>query len=149
MEIILKKDVDNLGHKNDIVDVRPGYANNFLIPQGYATLATSSAKKVLAENIKQQAHKEAKLRSDAEATAAQIAAVELTLKAKISDAEKIFGSITTADIAAALATAGVEVEKKNISCAAVKELGSYEATVKVYKDIKATVKFTVIAEAAE
>ncbi len=149
MEIILKKDVDNLGHKNDIVDVRPGYANNFLIPQGYATLATASAKKVVAENIKQQAHKEAKFRTDAEAVAATISAVEITLTAKSSEGDKIYGSITSADLAAALDAKGIAVEKKSISVATVKELGTYEATVKVYKDIKATFNFTVVAETAE
>ncbi len=149
MEIILKQDVDNLGHKNDIVNVRPGYANNYLIPQGKAILATSSAKKVLAETIKQQAHKEAKIRQDAEATAAKVSAVELTITAKVSEGNKIFGSVTSAQIAEAIAAKGVEVDKKQISVPAIKELGSYEAVVKVYRDIKGTVKVTVVAENAE
>lgn len=147
MEIILKQDVDNLGLKNDIVNVRPGYANNFLIPQGKATLATISAKKVLAENIKQSAHKEAKLRDVATAQVAKIEGVEIALTAKVSEGTKIFGSITSAQIAEALAAKGIEVEKKNITIAAIKELGSYEASVKIYRDIKATVKVTVSAEA--
>ena len=112
MEIILKQDIDNLGNKNDIVNVRPGYANNFLIPQGKAVLATESAKKVLAENIKQQAHKEAKIRQEAEAKAAKISAIELTIAAKVSDGAKIFGSVTAAQIAEAIAAKGVEVEKR-------------------------------------
>ena len=112
MEIILKQDIDNLGNKNDIVNVRPGYANNFLIPQGKAVLATESAKKVLAENIKQQAHKEAKIRQEAEAKAAKISAIELTIAAKVSDGAKIFGSVTAAQIAEAIAAKGVEVEKE-------------------------------------
>lgn len=149
MEIILKQDVDNLGHKNDIVNVRPGYANNYLIPQGKAILATSSAKKVLAETIKQQAHKEAKIRQDAEATAVKVSAVELTITAKVSEGNKIFGSVTSAQIAEAIAAKGVEVDKKQISVPAIKELGSYEAVVKVYRDIKGTVKVTVVAENAE
>ncbi|MFI3267556.1 MAG: 50S ribosomal protein L9, partial [Rikenellaceae bacterium] len=148
MEIILKQDVDNLGHKNDIVNVRPGYANNFLIPQGYATLATVSARKVLAENIKQQAHKEAKFREDANALVAQIEAAEVVLTAKVSENNKIFGSVTSMQVVEALAAKGVAVEKKNLTVEAVKELGSYTATVKVYKDIKATVNFTVVAEEA-
>ncbi|MFI3262629.1 MAG: 50S ribosomal protein L9 [Rikenellaceae bacterium] len=145
MEIILKQDVENLGHKNDIVNVRPGYANNFLIPQGYATLATVSARKILAENIKQQAHKEAKFREDATALVAQIEATEVVLTAKVSENNKIFGSVTSMQVVEALAAKGVVIEKKNISVETVKELGSYTATVKVYKDIKATVKFTVVA----
>lgn len=148
MEIILKQDIDNLGNKNDIVNVRPGYANNFLIPQGKAVLATESAKKVLAENIKQQAHKEAKIRQEAEAKAAKISAVELTLTAKVSEGTKIFGSVTAAQIAEAIAAKGVEVEKKSVSVPAIKELGVYEASVKVYRDIKGTVKVTVVAEEA-
>lgn len=146
MEIILKQDVDNLGHKNDIVNVRPGYANNFLIPQGKAILATASAKKVLAENIKQQAHKEAKVRAEAEAKAAKISAIEVTVTAKVSDGNKIFGSVTAAQIAEQIAAKGVEVEKKNITVSAIKELGSYEASVKIYRDIKGTVKVNVVAE---
>ena len=148
MEIILKQDIDNLGNKNDIVNVRPGYANNFLIPQGKAVLATESAKKVLAENIKQQAHKEAKIRQEAEAKAAKISAIELTIAAKVSGGAKIFGSVTAAQIAEAIAAKGVEVEKKNVNVPAIKELGSYEASVKVYRDIKGTVKVTVVAEEA-
>ncbi len=148
MEIILKQDIDNLGNKNDIVNVRPGYANNFLIPQGKAALATESAKKVLAENIKQQAHKEAKIRQEAEAKAAKISAIELTITAKVSEGTKIFGSVTAAQIAEAVAAKGVEIEKKNVSVPAIKELGVYEASVKVYRDIKGTVKVTVVAEEA-
>lgn len=148
MEIILKQDIDNLGNKNDIVNVRPGYANNFLIPQGKAALATESAKKVLAENIKQQAHKEAKLRQEAEAKAAKISAIELTITAKVSEGTKIFGSVTAAQIAEAIAAKGVEVEKKSVSVPAIKELGVYEASVKVYRDIKGAVKVTVVAEEA-
>ncbi len=145
MEIILKQDIDNLGHKNDIVSVRPGYANNYLIPQGYAILATPSAKKVLAENIKQSAHKEAKLREEASALAAKLAEVSLSIAAKASENGKIFGSVASAQIAEALEAQGFSIDKKNINVATVKEIGSFEAIVKIYKDIKATVKFTVTA----
>ncbi|MFI3321791.1 MAG: 50S ribosomal protein L9 [Rikenellaceae bacterium] len=145
MEIILKKDVDNLGHKNDIVNVRPGYANNFLIPQGMATLATASAKKVLAENIKQQAHKEAKLREDATALAEKLAALSLSIAVKTSEEGKVYGSVTSAQIAEEIEKAGIAIDKKNISMEAAKELGSFTATVKIFKDIKAAVAYTVVA----
>lgn len=146
MEIILTQDVEKLGHKNDIVAVRPGYANNYLIPQGFAKSATASAKKVLAENIKQQAHKEAKIIADAQAVASKLADVTLSMAMKASESGKIFGSITTNQIAEALEAKGFTVDKKVISIDAVKEIGTYEATIKLYKDIKGTVKIEVIAE---
>ena len=145
MQIILIKDVQNVGYANDIVDVKPGYANNFLIPQGYAKLATESAKKVLAENIRQRAHKEAKLLADAQALAEKIENLPLTLTAKAEE-EKIFGSITSADLAAALAEKSIEVDRKAIEVEAVKTLGEYVATVKLHREVKATVKFSVVAE---
>ena len=145
MQVILIKDVEKLGYANDIVDVKPGYANNFLLPQGYAKVATESAKKVLAENIRQRAHKEAKLLADAQALAEKIANLPLTLTAKAEE-EKIFGSITSADLAAALAEKGVEVDRKAISLDAVKTLGEYVATVKLHREVKATVHFSVVAE---
>ena len=148
MEIILKKEVANLGHADDIVNVKNGYAVNYLIPQGYAIMATPSAKKVLAENIRQRAHKEAKLRSDAEALAAKLADMTVKVSAKVSENGKIYGSVTTIQIADALVAAGVEVDKKDITILAdsVKEIGVYEASVKCYKDIKGTFKFEVVAE---
>ncbi len=148
MEIILKKDVANLGHADDIVNVKNGYALNYLIPQGFAILATPSAKKVLAENIRQRAHKEAKFRADAEALAAKLAEITVKVSAKVSESGKIYGSVTTIQIAEALAAAGVEVDKKDITILAdsVKETGVYEASVKCYKDIKGTFKFEVVAE---
>ena len=146
MEIILKKDVQNLGYKNDIVTVKTGYAVNYLIPQGYAILATESAKKVLAENIRQQAHKEAKLVADAEALAAKISAVALDLTAKVGESGKLYGAVTAAQVAEALAQKGIEVDKKNVTVPEIKELGEYEAKVKCYKGVFATVKVTVAAE---
>lgn len=147
MEIILKKDVANLGNADDIVNVKTGYAVNYLIPQGYAIMATASAKKVLAENIRQRAHKEAKLRADAEALAARIAEVAIKIAVKVSESGRIYGSVTAAQVADALAAAGIEIDKKDITVASdIKELGSYEASVKCYKDIKGTVKFEVVAE---
>ena len=148
MEIILKKDVANLGHADDIVNVKTGYAVNYLIPQGFAILATPSAKKVHAENIRQRAHKEAKLRADAEALAAKLAEMTVKVSAKVSESGKIYGSVTTIQIAEALAAAGVELDKKDITILSdsVKETGVYEASVKCYKDIKGTFKFEVVAE---
>ena len=148
MEIILKKDVANLGHADDIVNVKTGYAVNYLIPQGFATLATPSAKKVLAENIRQPAHKEAKLRADAEALAARLAEMTVKVAVKVSENGKIYGSVTTMQIADALAAAGVEVDKKDITIVTepVKEVGVYDASVKCYKEIKGTFKFEVVAE---
>lgn len=147
MEIILKKDVANLGHADDIVDVKTGYAVNYLIPQGFATLATVSAKKVHAENLRQRAHKEAKFREDAQALAAKLAEVTVKVAAKVSEAGKIYGSITTAQLAEALATAGLEIDKKDITIAdAAKELGVYEASVKCYKDIKGVFHYEIVAE---
>ena len=146
MEIILKKDVANLGNADDIVTVKSGYVLNYLIPQGFAILATESAKKVLAENIRQRAHKEAKLRADAEALAARIAEAAVKIAVKVSESGKIYGSVTTAQIAEALVAAGIEVDKKDITINdTVKELGTFEASVKCYKDIKGTVKFEVVA----
>ena len=145
MQVILIKDVEKLGYANDIVDVKPGYANNYLLPQGYAKVATESAKKVLAENIRQRAHKEAKLLADAQALAEKIENLPLTLTAKAEE-ERIFGSITSADLAAALAEKGVEVDRKAIEVDAVKTLGEYVATVKLHREVKATVHFSVVAE---
>lgn len=147
MEIILKKDVTNLGNADDIVKVKAGYAVNYLIPQGYAILATESAKKVLAENIRQRAHKEAKLRADAEALAAKLAAASVKIAVKVSESGRIYGSVTAAQVSEALAAAGIEVDKKDVTVASdIKEPGTYEASVKCYKDIKGTVKVEVVAE---
>ncbi len=146
MEIILKKDVANLGNADEIVNVKTGYAVNYLIPQGYAILATASAKKVLAETIRQRAHKEAKLIADAEALAAKLSEVTVQVSAKVSEAGKLFGAVTAAQVAEALAAKGIEVDKKNITLEAVKELGTYEASVKCYKSVKGSVKVEVVAE---
>lgn len=145
MEVILLKDVEKLGYRNDVVNVKPGYANNFLIPQGYAKAATESAKKVLAENLRQQSHKEAKFVGDAEAMIARLADVTLNIAMKAEEG-KIFGSVTSAVIADALAAKGIEVDRKNISVEPVKMVGEYEATVKLYKGISGPVRFIVVAE---
>ncbi len=147
MEIILKKEVANLGHADEIVKVKSGYALNYLIPQGYAILATESAKKQHAETVRQRAHKEAKLIADAEALAAKVAAVAVKVAAKVSENGKIYGSVTTAQLADALVAAGVEVNKKDIVILSkeVKVLGTYEAEVKCYKNVKGNFSFEVVA----
>ncbi|MBO7571633.1 MAG: 50S ribosomal protein L9 [Bacteroidales bacterium] len=151
MEIILKQDVENLGHRDEIVNVKPGYGRNYLIPQGYAILATETAKKIHAENMKQRAHKEAKLREEAEALAAKMEGLELTIATKTSSTGKIFGSINTIMLAEALAAKGFEIDRKNILMKdkAIKEVGKYNASVRLYKNIKANFSFNVITEEAE
>ena len=137
MKIILKKEVANLGDPGDVVEVKAGYGLNYLIPQGFATAATPSALKQLAETVRQRAHKEAKLVADAEALAAKIAATPVQVAVKVSESGKIYGSVTSADIEAALKNVGIEVEKKNLS------KGGRDSKLKA---VKAAVKFTVVAE---
>ena len=149
MEIILKQDVANLGHKDDIVVVRNGYANNFLIPKGYAIAATPSAKKVHAENMKQRMHKEAKLREEAQALAGKLEGLMVQLATKVSSTGKIFGSVSNIQVAEALTAKGFEIDRRNITIIGedkIQEVGVYEAVVKCYKDIKATIKIEVVAE---
>ena len=147
MEILLKKDVANLGYAGEIVKVKAGYAMNYLVPQGFATVATESIKKQHAETLRQRAHKEAKLVADAEALAATVAAQEIEVKAKVSENGKLYGSVTTMDLEAALAAKGLNIDKKDITVLGdVKELGEYEASVKLYKSIKGSFKFNVVAE---
>lgn len=145
MEVILIKDVEKLGYANDIVSVKPGYANNYLIPQGFAKHATASAKKVLAENLKQRAHKDAKILADAQALAEKIANLPLTFTVKAEEG-KIFGSITNADVAEALAAKGVEVDKKVIAVETIKTVGEYKATIKLHREVKAEATLNVVAE---
>ena len=146
MEIILKKDVANLGHADDIVNVKTGYAVNYLIPQGFAVMATASAKKVHAENLRQRAHKIAKFVADAEALAAKLAETTVQVAVKVSESGKIYGSVTAAQLAEALAAVGIEVDKKDITVESAKELGTYEATVKCFRDVKGTFKYEIVAE---
>lgn len=145
MEVILLKDMEKLGYANDIVNVKPGYANNYLIPQGYAKAATAAAKKILAENLKQRAHKDAKILADAQALAEKIANLPLTITVKAEEG-KIFGAVTAADLADALAAKGVEVDRKAITVEPVKTVGEYEASAKLHREVKAVIKFTVVAE---
>ena len=147
MEIILKKDVQNVGFKDDIVAVKAGYGRNFLIPQGFAHLATPSAKKVLAENLKQKAHKEAKVVNDAKAIAEALKAMEIKITAK-AGGEKLFGSITNIDIAEALAKGGQEIDRKFITSGIVKRTGKYAATVRLHRDVIVELAYEIVAEKA-
>lgn len=147
MEIILKQDVQNLGFKDDVVSVKPGYGRNFLIPQGFATLATSSAKKVLAENLKQKAHKEAKVVADAKAVAEALKALDIKIVAK-AGGEKLFGSITNGDIAEILAKNGQSIDKKFITSGIVKRTGKYSASVRLHRDVIVDLAYEIVAEQA-
>lgn len=148
MEIILLQDVTNLGHKDDVVKVKNGYARNYLIPQGFASQATPSAKKMHTENLRQRSHKELKKREDAQEMAQKLGKIELRIGAKTSTTGKIFGSVNTIQIAEALIEKGFEIDRKNITLGedSIKEIGSYKATIKVYKDIKAEIGFEVYSE---
>lgn len=147
MEIILTQDIKGLGYKNDTVSVKPGYGRNYLIPQGYGMIANSSNKKVVAENLKQAAHKAEKVQTEAQAVAAKIEGTSLQVKAKIGDSGKIFGAITTLQISDALKAKGIDVDRKKISIKeVVKEAGEYIAEIDLHKEVKTEVKFAVVAE---
>ena len=149
MQVILKEDVINLGYKDDIVTVKDGYGRNFLIPTGKAVIASESAKKVLAENLKQRAHKLAKIKEDAQALAAKLEGVSLTIATKVSSTGTIFGSVGNIQIAEALSKLGHEVDRKIIVVKdAVKEVGSYKAIVKLHKEVSVEIPFEVVAEEA-
>ena len=149
MELILKEDVINLGYKDEIVKVKDGYGRNYLIPTGKAVIATESAKKVLAENLKQRAHKLAKIKADAEAVAAKLEGVSLTIATKVSATGAVYGSVGAIQIAEELAKLGLEIDRKIIVVDAAKEIGSYTATIKLHKEVSVKVPYTVVAEAAE
>ena len=146
MEIILLTDIANLGHKDDIVDVKQGYGRNYLIPQGYAILATPSARKVVAENLRQRAHKEAKLKAEAEELAAKLAEVKLTIGAKTSSTGKIFGSVNSIMISESLKEKGFDIDRKKIMLKDVKEVGTYTALIKLHREVKVDVEFEVVSE---
>lgn len=146
MEIILLTDIANLGHKDDIVDVKQGYGRNYLIPQGYAILATPSARKVVAENLRQRAHKEAKLKAEAEELAAKLAEVKLTIGAKTSSTGKIFGSVNSIMISESLKEKGFDIDRKKIVLKDIKEVGTYTALIKLHREVKVDVEFEVVSE---
>lgn len=145
MKIILKKEVANLGEAGEVVEVKTGYALNYLVPQGYASVGTPSAIKQHEETIRQRAHKEAKMVADAQALAAKIEAVEVKISAKVGENGKLYGAVTASQVADVLAAAGAEADKKNITVPEIKELGEFEGKVKCYKGVFATVKITVVA----
>jgi len=150
MKLILIEDVPNLGYKDDIVEVKSGYGRNYLIPQRKAVIATESALKVLAENQRQRAHKLAQIKADAEAAAAALQGVTLTISAKVAESGTIYGAVNAATVAEALAKLGHEVDRKLISLnSSIKELGQYTATIRFHKEVACQVPVEVVAEAAE
>jgi large subunit ribosomal protein L9 len=148
MEIILKQDVERLGSKDDIVNVKDGFARNFLIPQKKAVIATESAKKILAENIKQRAHKESRLKEEAQVIADKLANKKVKIGAKISSSGKIFGSVNTIQVAEAINKKGFEIERKQITLPedSIKEVGTYTAKIKLHKDVIVELEFEVVGE---
>ncbi|MFC5411620.1 50S ribosomal protein L9 [Larkinella bovis] len=146
MQIILKTDIAGLGFKNDTVDVKPGYGRNYLIPQGFAVMATETNKKVVAENIRQAAHKAEKIKNDALATAEALGQLSLTIPAKAGESGKIFGRVTNTQVADALKEKGFDIDRKKITIDDVKVLGSYNAVINLHKDVKQAVKFDVVGE---
>ncbi len=147
MKVILKEDIANLGYKDDVVEVKNGYGRNYLIPQKKAVIASESALKVLAENLKQRAHKIAKLKADAEALAASLEGVSLTIGAKTSATGTIFGSVNSIQIADALEKLGHNIDRKLIFVKdSIKEVGNYTATIKLHKEVSVEIPFEVVAE---
>lgn len=150
MEIILLQDVPNLGDKDDVVKVKPGYANNFLIPQGMATVATVSAKKVLSENLRQAAHRMTKMKDEASQRAAQLTAIELKVPTLVGKEGKIYGSITTLQISNLLKEKGFDIDRRKITFDQdIKTTGTYTARINLHKEVKAELKFDVIEKEEE
>lgn len=151
MEVILKEDVQNVGYKDDIVKVKDGYGRNYLIPNKLAIVATESAKKVLAENLKQRAHKLAKIKAEAEQLAEKLKNVVVTLSAKTSESGKIFGSITPLQISEELEKQGIKIDRKIISIAkdGIKEIGEYKVIAKLHKEVSAEINLKVVSENAQ
>jgi len=148
MELILKKNVDKLGFANETVTVKPGYGRNFLIPQGYAVLATASAKKAHAEIMKQKAHKETKMLAEAQEVATKLEATSVTISTKAGENGKIFGSVNTVQLAEALKKAGFDIDRKSLKIKdePIREVGTFEAEASLYKGVKPTFKFDVVGE---
>jgi large subunit ribosomal protein L9 len=148
MEIILKQDVNKLGQKDDIVNVKDGYGRNYLIPNGYAVAASSSAKKMHTENLRQRAHKEEKIKIAAQAIAEKLSGVKLVVGAKTSTSGKIFGSVNTIQIAESLKEKGFDIDRRNITLPEdqIKEIGNYKAIVKLHREVKVEIEFEIIGE---
>lgn len=148
MEVILKKNVDKLGYTNEIVTVKPGYGRNFLIPQGYAILATASAKKAHEEVMRQKAHKETKMLAEAQELATKLEALIVTIATKAGENGKIFGSVNTVQLAEALKVAGFDIDRKSLKIKdePIKEVGTFEAEANLHKGVRPVFKFEVIGE---
>lgn len=148
MELILTKNVDNLGYKDEIVTVKPGYGRNFLIPQGYAILATPSARKSHEETLRQRSHKMAKIKEEAEALAAKISGVTIKIGAKASESGRIFGSVNTIQLAEALKEQGIEIDRKSLKIKEepIRDAGTYTAEANLHKEVKASFQFEVVGE---
>jgi large subunit ribosomal protein L9 len=148
MEVILKKNVDKLGYANEVVTVKPGYGRNFLIPQGYAVLATASAKKAHEEIMRQKSHKESKMLAEAQEVAAKLADVTLSIPTKAGENGKIFGSVNTVQLAEALRALGFDIDRKSLKIKdePIRDLGSFEAEANLFKGVKQSFKFDVVGE---
>jgi len=148
MEVILIQDINKLGQKDDIVKVKNGYGRNFLIPQGYAIAATDSSKKIHAENLRQRAHKEEKIKATAMELAEKLDGTKIMVGAKASSTGKIFGSVNTIQIAESLKEQGFDIDRKSITLPLdqIKEIGTYKAVVKLHRDVKAEIEFEIVAE---
>ena len=148
MEVILKKNVDNLGYANEMVTVKPGYGRNFLIPQGYAILATASAKKAHAEIMKQKSHKDSKILAEAQELGTKVEATSVKIVTKAGEKGKIFGSVNTIQLSEALKAEGIDIDRKSLKIKdePIREIGSYEATANLHKEVKATFNFEVVGE---
>lgn len=148
MEVILKKNVDNLGYTNEVVTVKPGYGRNFLIPQGYAILATASAKKAHAEIMKQKSHKDSKILAEAQELGTKLEGTSVKIVTKVGEKGKIFGSVNTIQLSEALKAEGVDIDRKSLKIKEepIREVGTYEATANLHKDVKATFSFEVVGE---
>ena len=148
MEVILKKNVDNLGYTNELVSVKNGYGRNFLIPQGYAILATASAKKAHAEIMKQKSHKDSKVLAEAEELGKKLEATSVKIITKAGEKGKIFGSVNTLQLSEALRAEGVDIDRKSLKIKdePIREVGTFEATANLHKDVKTTFSFEVVGE---
>jgi len=148
MEVILKKNVDNLGYANDMVTVKPGYGRNFLIPQGYGILATASAKKAHAEIMKQKSHKDSKIKAEAVELGAKLEGVTVKIVTKAGEKGKIFGSVNTIQLSEALKAEGIEIDRKSLKIKdePIREVGTYEASANLHKEVQATFNFEVVGE---
>ncbi|HIP32740.1 MAG TPA: 50S ribosomal protein L9 [Crocinitomicaceae bacterium] len=148
MEVILKKNVDNLGYANEMVTVKPGYGRNFLIPQGYAILATASAKKAHAEIMKQKSHKDSKILAEAQELGTKLEATSVKIVTKVGEKGKIFGSVNTIQLSDALKAEGIEIDRKSLKIKnePIREIGTYEASANLHKEVQATFSFEVVGE---